>query len=162
MDSAVMTTQYTDISTRTFVVSLKAPCNGKSSAEAAKITGLSVRQVNRIYTYAIERGFNPNIRPLIFKDKYLRDALKSGRPRKAMEEAIKLIIGKVERNQYRREKTYADITGELSSVGREISTSTVYRILVSTGFRKIKLMRKPRLTKVIKANRLTWYITHQD
>ncbi|KAG7421869.1 hypothetical protein DER46DRAFT_653730 [Fusarium sp. MPI-SDFR-AT-0072] len=87
-------TPNTDIATRAFIVSLKAPCSGKTSAEVAELSGLSIRQVNRIYARAIERGFDPNIRPLIFKDEYLQDAPRSGRPTKATEGTKDLVVSK--------------------------------------------------------------------
>ncbi|KAG7405823.1 hypothetical protein Forpi1262_v018352 [Fusarium oxysporum f. sp. raphani] len=89
----------TDIATRAFVVSLKASCSGKTSPEVARISGLSIRQVDRIYAHAIENGFNPNVRPLILKDEYLRDRPRSGRPTKATEENKELVIGKQSRNR---------------------------------------------------------------
>ncbi|KAK2122168.1 hypothetical protein NOF04DRAFT_1337507 [Fusarium oxysporum II5] len=70
----------TDIATRAFVVSLKAPCSGKTTNEFAEITGLSVRQVNRIYARAIERGVDPNHGLVVILDSYLEDAPRSGRP----------------------------------------------------------------------------------
>ncbi|TXB96901.1 hypothetical protein FocTR4_00012278, partial [Fusarium oxysporum f. sp. cubense] len=69
-----------DIATRAFVVSLKAPCSGKTTNEFAEITGLSVRQVNRIYAHAIERGVDPNHGLVVILDSYLEDAPRSGRP----------------------------------------------------------------------------------
>ncbi|KAK2485807.1 hypothetical protein H9L39_03787, partial [Fusarium oxysporum f. sp. albedinis] len=79
----------TDIATRALVVSLKAPCSGKTSPEVAEISGLSIRQVDRIYARAIENGFDPNARSLILKDEYLRDRPRSGRPAKATERVKK-------------------------------------------------------------------------
>ncbi|SCN68977.1 uncharacterized protein FFB20_03274 [Fusarium fujikuroi] len=84
----------TDIATRAFVVSLKAPCCGKTSPEVSEITGLSIRTIDRIYARAIDSGFDPNVRPLILKDEYLRDKPRSGRPTKATEENKELVIGK--------------------------------------------------------------------
>jgi hypothetical protein len=152
----------TDIATRAFVVSLKAPCSGKTSPEVAEIPGLSIRQVDRIYARAIENGFDPNVRPLILKDEYLRDRPRSGRPTKATEENKELVIGKVQQDRFGREKTCADLAGELSKAGIEISASAVYRMLVSSGFRKTKPTRKPGLTKSMKADRLAWCIAHRD
>jgi hypothetical protein len=63
-----------DISTRAVVVALKSPLGGKTTTEIAGITGLSKRTINSIYARAIERGFDPNIVPLLMKDKYLEDA----------------------------------------------------------------------------------------
>ncbi|KAK2670227.1 hypothetical protein RAB80_014364 [Fusarium oxysporum f. sp. vasinfectum] len=85
----------TDIATRAFVVSLKAPCSGKTTNEVAEITGLSVNLVNRIYARAIKRGFDPNVRPLILRNGYLEDTPRSGRPSKQTEETKELIISKL-------------------------------------------------------------------
>ncbi|KAJ0127189.1 Uncharacterized protein HZ326_29705, partial [Fusarium oxysporum f. sp. albedinis] len=152
----------TDIATRAFVVSLKAPCSGKTTNEVAEITGLSVNLVNRIYARAIKRGFDPNVRPLILRNGYLEDTPRSGRPSKQTEETKELIISKVQRDRYGREKTAADIAGELSSQGVLISTSLVKQVLKSAGFRKTKPTRKPGLTKKMKDERLAWCIAHQD
>ncbi|KAH8836250.1 hypothetical protein DCS_00990 [Drechmeria coniospora] len=70
---------YSDIATRASIVCLKA-CSGKTSAEIAAILGVSVRQVNRVYARAIERGFDPKQRPLSIRNNYVQDAPKSGRP----------------------------------------------------------------------------------
>lgn len=88
----------TDIATRACVMSLKLPCVGKSTNEVAEIMGLSTRQLNRIYSRAIERGFDPNARPLIFRDKYFEDAPQSGRPPKQTETAQEAVVGKVYRD----------------------------------------------------------------
>jgi hypothetical protein len=85
----------TDIATRAFFVSLKAPCSGKTTAEVAGITGLQPRQVNRIYARAIERGFDPSLRPLVIRNEYFEDAARSGRPTKRTDETKELVIGKV-------------------------------------------------------------------
>ncbi|KAK2471173.1 hypothetical protein H9L39_17404 [Fusarium oxysporum f. sp. albedinis] len=152
----------TDIATRAFVVSLKAPCSGKTTNEVAEITGLSTRQVNRIYARAIERGFDPNIRPLILRDAYLEDPPRTGRPKKQTDEVQAVIIGKVQRDRFGREKTAADIAGEISFEGIEISATTVLRILKSAGFRKTKPTRKPGLTKKMCDDGLAWCLAHRD
>jgi hypothetical protein len=85
----------TDIATRACVVTLKLPCVGKSTSEVAEIMGLSTRQVNGIYSRAIERGFDPNARPLIFRDEYFEDAPRSGRPPKQTDKAQEAVVGKV-------------------------------------------------------------------
>ncbi|KAM6535506.1 hypothetical protein FALCPG4_005064 [Fusarium falciforme] len=87
----------TDIATRALVVALKAPCSGKTTEEVAAIAGLSTRQVNRIYARAIDRGFDPNLRPLVLRDEHLRDAPRSGRPTKQTEEAKNEVVRKLRR-----------------------------------------------------------------
>lgn len=152
----------TDIATRALVVALKAPCSSKTTAQVASITGLSTRQVNRIYARAIERGFDPNLVPLTLRDEYLEDAPRSGRPLKQTIETKDLIIAKVSRDRFGREKSAADIAGELSLQGINISQSTVRSILKASGYRKTKPTRKPGLTKKMKKERLDWCIAHRD
>ncbi|CAF3446266.1 unnamed protein product [Fusarium graminearum] len=82
--------QHTDVATRAFVVSLKAPCCGKSSVEVGYLSGQSIRQVDRIYARAIKNGFDPNSLPLNLRDDHLKDAPRSGRPKKVTEGADKV------------------------------------------------------------------------
>ncbi len=152
----------TTLATRALVVTLKSPVGGKTSAEVAEITGLSIRQVNRIYARVIERGFDPNHRPFELQDEWLQDAPRSGRPSKQTEETSQEIIKRVRLDRYGREKTSADLAGDLSSLGINISATTVWRILRRAGFRKTKPTRKPGLTKQMKKDRLEWCLARQD
>lgn len=70
----------TDIATRALIIGLKS--TGKTSTEVSELTEISVRTINSIYARAIERGFDPNFRPLKICDAYLVDAPRSGRPKK--------------------------------------------------------------------------------
>jgi transposase len=153
----------TDIATRALVVTLKAPAGAaKTTVEIHQITGLSTRTINEIYARAIRRGFEPNERPFRLSDKYLEDAPRSGRPRKRTEETSDLVISKVSRDRFGREKTAADIAGELSLQGIDISKTTVTRILKAAGFRKTKPTRKPGLTTKMRKERLQWCLDHQN
>lgn len=151
----------TDIATRALIVTLKSPSGGKTTAEISEITGISSRQVNRIYARAIERGFDPNHRPLTIRDEFLRDASRPGRPTKQTDNNQIEILAKVRRDRFGREKTCADIAGELSADGIEISAVTVWRILRKAGFHKTKPTRKPGLTKKMRKERLQWCLDHQ-
>ena len=151
----------TDIATRALVVALMSPPSSKSSVETAFLTGLSKRQVNRILAKAIERGFDLNSRPLVLRNAFLEDAPRSGRPRIQTDDITTQIINKVTRDRYGREKTCADIAGELSLEGIEISSLTVLRILSKAGYKKTKPTRKPGLTKKMKADRLQWCLAHR-
>ncbi|USP75525.1 hypothetical protein yc1106_02799 [Curvularia clavata] len=71
---------YHDNSTRAAVVVLKAI--GKPNHEITGLTGVEKRTINSIYARAIERGFDPGLRPLQLEDKHLEDAHRSGRPSK--------------------------------------------------------------------------------
>ncbi|OBT44174.1 hypothetical protein VE00_04785 [Pseudogymnoascus sp. WSF 3629] len=114
----------TDISTRALIVALKSPTRGKTSAEVAEKTGLSTRQINRIYARAIERGFDPNHMPLTLRDEWLQDAPRSGRLVKQTVETTQDVVAKVRTDRYGREKACADIAGELSLQGVDISSTT--------------------------------------
>ena len=152
----------TSLPTRALIVTLKSPVGGKTTAQIHEETGISVQQINRIYARAISRGFDPNIRPFTLKEEWLKDAPRSGRPSKQTPENVDKIITKVRTNRYGREKTAADLAGELSLEGIEISATTVFRILKAAGFKKTKPTRKPGLTKKMKEARLQWCLAHRD
>ena len=115
----------TSFTTRALIITLKSPVGGKTSAQIHEETGIFIRQINRIYARAIERGFEPNFRPFTLKDEWLEDAPRSGRPSKQTPENIENITNKVRTNRYGREKTAADLAGELSLEGIEILATTV-------------------------------------
>jgi len=144
----------TDISTHALVITLKSPLIGLTSAEIFAKTGISISTINRIYGRAIKRGFDPNIRPLVIKDEWLEDAPRPGRPRKQTPENIEKVVKKVRKGRYGREKSCADLAGELSMEGLDISAITIWRILKQAGFKKTKPTRKPGLTKKMKKDRL--------
>ncbi|KAG7423456.1 hypothetical protein Forpi1262_v015371 [Fusarium oxysporum f. sp. raphani] len=153
----------TDIATRALVVTLKAPCGGaKTSLEIEAITGIPRRTIDSIYARAIKNGFEPNERPLRIINAWLEDRPRSGRPSKCTAENQELIIAKVSRDRFGREKTAADIAGDLSSQGIEISKTTVKKILKEAGYKKTKPTRKPGLTVAMRKERLNWCIAHRD
>ncbi|KAI1821411.1 hypothetical protein F4861DRAFT_469091 [Xylaria intraflava] len=101
----------TSISTRATIVALKSPIGGKTSSEIAKITGVSVSQINRIYSKAIERGFVPDRLPFTLRDEWLQDAPRSGRPTKQARQDKPLVITKVELDRCLNEESRADLAG---------------------------------------------------
>lgn len=115
----------TDIATRAFVVALKSPASGLSSAEVSEKTGLTISTINRIYGRAIERGFDPNLRPLVIRDEWLKDSPRSGRPSKQTLETKEKVVARVRKDRYGREKSCADLAGELSQDGIDISAVTI-------------------------------------
>jgi transposase len=137
---------YTDIATRALVVTLKASA-GKTTNEIIEITGLPKATINNIYARAIKRGFDPNERPIRLRDAFLADSPRSGRPTKQIEVSNEKIISKVRVDRYGRERSCADLAGALSKEGINIPSTTVWRILRQSGFRKTKPTRKPGLTK---------------
>ena len=150
----------TSIPTRASVLALKA--SDKTTYEVACLTSLSTRQVNRILARAIERGFDPQARPLTINDTHIEDAPRSGRPTKRTDEVQQLITAKVRTDRYGRERSCADLAGDLSELGYEVSQQTVWRILRAQGFKKTKPTRKPGLTKKMRKERLAWCLEHRD
>ena len=99
---------------------------------------------------------------MIIKDEWVEDAPRSGRLRKHTPENTEKVIAKVRKDRYGREKSCADLAGELSAEGLDISAITIWRILKLVGFNKIKPMRKPGLTKKMKEERLKWCLDYKD
>jgi transposase len=150
---------HTETAIRAQVVALRAYTT-KSSSEIARLTGLSTSSVNRIYARAIERGFNPHEDPIIH-NRYVEDTPRSGRPTKQDTATQEIVISKVRSDRYGREKSCADLAGDLSKLGINISAETVRRILKKNGFRKTKPTRKPGLTPAMKKARLEWALERQ-
>ena len=142
-----------DITTRAQVVTLKS-FTTKTTREIAVITGLSVATVNRVYAQAIQRGYDHHADPMI-RDIFVQDAPRSGRPSKQTETTKELVTSKIRRDRYGREKTCANLAGDLSLEGLDLSSTTIWH-LKSCGFNKTKPTRKPGLTKKMKAERLAW------
>jgi hypothetical protein len=69
-----------------------------------------------------------------------------GRPCK-QESIQEAAIEKVRCDRYGREKSCADIAGDLSLQGHDVSSTTVWRVLKAAGYKKTKPTRKPGLTK---------------
>jgi transposase len=150
---------YHDNSTRAAVVVLKAI--GKPNHEITGLTGVEKRTINSIYARAIERGFDPGLRPLQLEDKHLEDAHRPGRPSK-QSTVSQQVVDTVRTDRYGREKSCADIAGLLSQQGFSVSASTVSRVLREEGFRKTKPTRKPGLTKQMREERYRWCQEHAD
>jgi transposase len=130
----------------------------KTSEQIATLTGLSRTTVDRIYARAIERGFDQHASPII-TDEFVKDKPRSGRPKK-QDLAKDIVISKVQRDRFGREKSCADIAGELSLEGLNLSSTTIWRILKTAGYNKTKPTRKPGLTKKMRAERLAWCQAH--
>ena len=152
-----------DIALRAVIVTLKSPLSGsKSSKEVSRLTGLSTRQIDRIYRRACDLGFNPTTEPIIIKNEHLEDLPRSGRPSKQTPDNKDLLIKKIRLDRYGREKASAVLAAELTAEGIAISAATVRRILKSANFRKTKPTRKPGLTKKMREDRLRWCLEHQN
>lgn len=73
------------ISARAQAITLKVV--GLTNKEISEQIGCSVRQVQKWYAAAIQRGYNPSVSKLL-KDEYIQDLPRSGRPSKRTEAAV--------------------------------------------------------------------------
>ncbi len=88
--------------TRAQIITLKAI--DKTTAEVIAITGLSELAIQSIYSRAIQREFDPAIRPIVNLNKHVEDAPRSGRPSKKTPENQELVTSQVRTDRYGREK----------------------------------------------------------
>jgi hypothetical protein len=153
-----------EISLRAVVVYLKSPFGGALPAhKVSEAIGnvLSKSQVNRIYSVALERGFNPSASNFAIKDEYIENSPRTGRPSKQTDDVIRSVTTQIETDRFGREKNCADIAGELEALGVDISRSTVWRILRTHGYKKTKPTRKPGLSKPMRTARLRFAREHE-
>jgi transposase len=148
-----------DLATRAVIVALKA--HGLTTNEVIGQTGIPKRTINAIFARAIERGFDPCQRPIKLLNRHLEDGPRSGRPSK-QERIRDQVIKAVRVDRYGREKQCANIAGELSQEGFNVSPATVWRVLRKAGFKKTKPTRKPGLTKKMRKERLQWCLQHEN
>jgi hypothetical protein len=100
-----------DLATCALIIAYKA--DGKTNQEITRLTSAKKRTINSIYARAIKRGFDPAVRPLKLENKHVEDAPRTRQPSK-QQQAFKKVVNLVRRNRYGREKTCADIAGNLS------------------------------------------------
>jgi transposase len=118
-----------DITNCAVVVTLKSPHGGKTSTEIAEKLGIPVRTINSIYARAIEKGFESNHLQFTPKDKWLKDAPRSGKSTKQTKETKAAVIEQIRTDCYEQEKSCAAIAGDVSKNGVNILSITVWRIL---------------------------------
>jgi hypothetical protein len=148
---------------RAVIVFLKSPHGGpKTNSQIEILTGATVRTIQRIYSRAIERGFDPTTEQFRIEDKHVEDGPKPGRPTKQTPEVTALLEGLVSRDRFGREKTAADLAGDLDRLGYDLSRETVRTVLKKAGYRKLKTTKKPGLTEKMKTERLQWALDHKD
>jgi hypothetical protein len=162
---------HSDVAIRGIIVYLKSPYGGgltardvynKLFAHLPPEQQLSISQINTIYRTAIERGFDPDA-PWLLRDEYIRNAPRSGRPTKQTDEVKSLVVNQISENASSRELTCDSIANEVSNrLSLIISAMTIWRVLKSEGYNKVKPTRKPGLTAEQRTIRLAWCLDHQD
>ncbi|KAK1976902.1 hypothetical protein LZ30DRAFT_542009, partial [Colletotrichum cereale] len=99
---------------------------GKTADEVSQVLGIPKRTVNDILSRAKKHGFDPTAPTFSLLPEYIDDAPRAGRPKKVTPTVADLVVRKVCRDRYGREKTCADIAGELQSeLNMDISAMTV-------------------------------------
>ncbi len=129
-----------DITTRAQAVALKEV--GFTNARVSEITGIGIRQIQKYYAAARERGYNP-IESKVLKDEYFTDQPRSGRPTKATPEAAAELAEQIRKTRHSRTLTLIALARNSTFNVRYMS---VWRMLKSMGFSKVKPTRKPGLT----------------
>ena len=120
------------------------------AAEIVKTTQISERTIRDIYRRVVDRGFNPKSSPPLVLNTHVDDASRLNRLSKQTKDTKNVILEKVRRDRYGREKTCTYIAAEV----RGVSAITIWRILRASRLRKTKPTQKPRLTEKIKLERL--------
>lgn len=113
----------------------------------ALLTGLPIRTVNRIFATALERGFDPQSRPLTIKNALVEDAPRPGRPTKQTQEVEEAVLSMVLNDSCGREKTCSTFADDLGEMGHDVSRTTVWRILCKNGLNKPNLIGKPTVKR---------------
>jgi len=132
-------------------------------AQIVKDTGYTERTIYGIQKKARDRGYNPSKDTKIFL-RYVEDAPRVGRPKKATPELEEEVIKTISKNSTTRELStanIAEIVGPLAK-GGTISARTIHRILRRRGYKPCKPTAKPGLTKEAKLARLKWCLDHKD
>ena len=143
------------IAARAAVAALKAH-TALSNAEIEKIVGIQEREIRNVMARARERGFDGSS----FRDEFFKDKEGGGRRAKATEGAAATVKEFISQSRNTRSLTCATIARQLLHL--KISPMSIWRILRSQGYSKVKPTRKPGLTKDMKAKRLAWCLAHKD
>ncbi|KXN73268.1 hypothetical protein CONCODRAFT_77460 [Conidiobolus coronatus NRRL 28638] len=102
------------------------------------MSGKTCSTVNRIYSKALERGFEPNVLPVCLKLEHLQDGPRSGRPVMADQHIQEAVINKAKEVHSERALNLNAISEGLSLDGLKIGKTTIWRILKDSGFKKKK------------------------
>jgi transposase len=121
-----------------------------------EITGLFRHSIYDLRKRAQQRGYNPTVSRVILM-KYIEDAPRSGRPKKATEEKAAELLNHVRKDRIGREKSTAEL-GELI----EVSARTAHWILRNAELVKQKPTWKPGLTPAMREAQLQFALRHQD
>ena len=126
-----------------------------------EITGVKKSEVSNILKRARDRGYSKG-QPL--QQAFFEDAARIGRPvtattTKVAAEVIKIIT----KSRNSRTLTSDDLARQLQrELAVRCSAQSVWRVLRTHGYSKVKPTRKPGLTAAQKKARLEWCLQHKD
>jgi transposase len=127
---------------------------GAKGPEITAKTHFDKSTISRIKKKAISHGYDPTKDTRIFL-RYIEDAPRVGRPKKATPELEEKVIQTISKNSTSRELSIDTIANMLSLLVKGgISGRTILRILRRRGYKPCKPTRKPGLTKENKLARL--------
>jgi transposase len=133
------TTPYT----RALIIGLKSPAGGKSNQQIEAATGVSARTINSIYARALERGFDPNQRPMVIEDHHVQNGPRTGRPSKMSDELKEHVRIKLSEDSNAREKTASALAHAMLEEFEGVSAATIARVIRKTGHKQGKPPKKP-------------------
>jgi transposase len=133
-----------------------------------EITKISRSQIYRYRKKAKEAGYVGE-NDLRLKIEYIDDRKRkwkaSSKGLKMTPEVIEAVTTCVTRNSTTRQYSCSQIAYQVNTklpAEKQISPSTVYRILKKEGYSQYKQTVKPGLNKAAKKKRLEWYLKHKD
>jgi hypothetical protein len=136
-----------DNATRAQALTLKLV--GLSNAKITSIISIKTQTLNKLYQKAISRGLDP-CEDAKLLNIYVQDATYSGWLKKQTDIIKEEVLSKVRTDRCGREKTCTQIVAEV----RDVSDTTVWRILRASRLKKTKLTCKQDLIEMIKKARL--------
>jgi len=123
-----------------------------------KITGIRKRLCKNLVKRAKERGFNSNGEDLRIFEKYVADDPRSGRLKTAItDKKQKKAINLVKKDRLTRQ-----YSAEYIAIRTGISRTSVIRIMKMNNMHKIKIIKKPGLTPLMREARLQFCLRYEN
>ena len=141
---------YYSLATRAQAVVMRAL--GTPLKAITQVTRISTKHIGNLLKKAVENGWRAD---WVLLNDHLRDKPRVGRKKKITPDLKQKVINAVTCDRYRREKSTRRIARETG-----LSASSIQAILKKYGYRKTKLIRKPRLTAAIKSKQYKFVLAH--
>jgi transposase len=131
---------YREIDSATKIQALTLVYTGYSIKKISQITGISISQIYKLRNQAEERGYN-YLQNKRLKLEYILDKPHSGRPKTYTEDTEAKLVSIISYNRNGRELNLEKLAYRIGC-----SATTIRRMLVKQGYKKVKLIIKPGLT----------------